>query len=248
VVSGIQKLHSSTGASAAAHHSRVSLVPKGGYTGLLLFVIIVGLPIVAIPSLRNRLSERIFVLKAALSGDVMPATAQVGANHSVFPKEYEASAPEGFRPFSPALTQKKSYTMIAPGLIAPDTLKVPRRMRIVETPSGKAPDALLEPEITAAPAVAKESEPEVKFQQGAGEKDAYTLLLRSSTAIAGLVQGSKPSQHFVSWGAARKGEDVYWVRLKFQTEETPGEVDYIWEVKLKTSEVIPLSYNAKSVD
>jgi hypothetical protein len=235
-------------ASRRPYPPRVSGVGRSGYTGLLLWVVIVGLPIVAIPSLRDRLSERIFVLKTAISGDIMPATAQVGANPGGFPKEFEAPVPAAFGPFSPAASERKTYTMIAPGLIAPETRKVPRRMRILEVPSREALGVLLEPDTPSAPAVSKEPEPEVQFRQGNSEKDAYTLLMRSSTSIAGLVRGSNPSLRFVSWGAMHKGEDVFWVRLKFQSEETPGEVDYIWEVKVKTSEVIPLSYNAKSVD
>jgi hypothetical protein len=247
VASGFHKSQSITAPSEASRRPYPARI-SGGYIGLLLFVTIAGLPMVAIPSLRNRLSERIFVLKTAISGDIMPATAQVGANLGGFPKEYEAPAPAAFRPFSPASSERKTYAMIAPGLIAPETRKVPRRMRILEVPSSEASSVLLEPETSSALAVSKKPEPEAQFRQGDGEKDAYTLLMRSSTSIAGLVQGSNPSLHFVSWGALHKGEDVYLVRLKFQSDETPGEVYYIWEVKLKTSEVTPLSYNAKSVD
>jgi hypothetical protein len=245
VISGIHDSQSGTASSAVW---RVSKAGNGGYAGLLLFVVMVGLPIVAIPSLRDRLSERIFVLKAAISGEIMPATAQVGATPGGVPKEYEAPAPAAFAPFSPASSERKTYTMIAPGLIASETRKIPRRMRILEVPSTESLGLLLAPETPSAPAVSKESAPDIQFQHGNGEKDAYNLLMRSSTSIAGLVKGSNPSLHFVSWGAVHKGEDVYWVRLKFQTEATPNEVDYIWEVKLQTSEVIPLSYNAKSVD
>jgi hypothetical protein len=251
VFSGIHKSQSMTGQYEASRHPyfpRVSRIGKAGYTGWLLFVVIGGLPIVAIPSLRDRLSERIFTLKAAISGEIMPATAPVGANPGGFPKEYETPEPAAFSPFSPAPGERKTYTLIAPGLIAPEIRKVPKRMRILEVPSGESLGMLLPPETPAAPAVSKTPDPEIQFRQGTGEKDAYNLLMRSSTSISGLVRGSNPSLHFVSWGAMQKGEDVYWVRLKFQSEETPGEVDYIWEVKLQTSEVIPLSYNAKSVD
>jgi hypothetical protein len=236
-------------ASRRPYPARAFIVGQGGYTGLLLFIIMVGLPIVAIPSLRDRLSERIFVLKTAISGEIMPATAQVGSNPGGFPKEYEAPAPAAFHPFAQASAEGKNYTTIAPGVIAIKPRDASRRLRIPEAPSSEAGSELpLEPEIQSTPTVSKAAEPEVQFKQGSGEKDAYTLLMRSSTSIAGLVRGSNPSLRFVTWGAVHKGEDVYWVRLKFQSLETPGEVDYIWEVKLQTSEVIPLSYNAKSVD
>jgi hypothetical protein len=252
VVSGIYKSQSIPEPSAGSprpYSPRVFMAKRSGYTGLLFFIVIVGLPIVTIPSLRNRLSERIFVLKAAISGDIMPAAAQVGAGREGFPKEYEDPAPTTFRPYSPAVTENKGYTMIAPGLIAIENRKAPRRLRIPEAPVREVlSEPPLEQKIQSIPTVSKESESEVKFQQGSGEKDAYNLLMRSSPSIAGLVQSGNPSLRFVSWGAAQKGEDVYWVRLRFQSEKTQGEVDYIWEVKLQTSEVIPLSYNAKSVD
>jgi hypothetical protein len=249
VVSGIHESPSIAKTSTASSHPyplRVFAVVKGGYTGLLLFIVIVGLPIVTIPSLRNRLSERISVLRAAISGDITPATAQVGANPEGLPKEYETPAPAVPYHSPPAPTEKKGHTIIVPGSNAPEIRKVPKQLRIIEVPSRESlSEPPLEQTTSSAPTVSKEPEPEVKYQQGNGEQNAYNMLMRSSTAISGL--RNNPSLHFISWGAIRKGEDVYWVRLRFQSEETPGEVDYIWEVKLQTSEIIPLSFNAKGV-
>jgi len=218
----------------------------------------------AIPTLRNRLSERIFVLRGAIGGNIMPVTAQVGGNPEGIPSRYEISVNEASPLFPPAISGSKNYSLIRPGLVAPGSMarssiapellapesrKAPRRLRIPEAPSGEVgSEPAVEPKAHPAPVASKEPDSEVKFQQGNSEKEAYNLLVRSSTSIAGLVQGSNPSLHFISWDAAHKGEDVYWVRLRFQSEGNPGEVDYIWEVKLKTSEVIPLSYNAKSID
>jgi len=50
---------------------------------------------------------------------------------------------------------------------------------------------------------------------------------------------------FKTWDAANRQDDVYWVRLKFNNEGVESE--YIWQVKLLSQEVSPLSYNAKSI-
>ena len=63
------------------------------YTLLLLFIVVIGLPIVSVPHLRNRLSARIMLLKAAVAGNVKPAVAHVGANQEPFPSEYERPEP-----------------------------------------------------------------------------------------------------------------------------------------------------------
>ena len=89
------------------------------------------------------------------------------------------------------------------------------------------------------------TEPEIKYQKGKIEQEAYDLLLKSKPTVAGMVQGSNPSLQFKSWDAASRGDDTYWVRLIFQSEGNDQE--YIWQVKLQSSQVTPLSYNARSI-
>jgi hypothetical protein len=224
------------------------MVRKRVYTGMLLFIILIGLPILTAPFLRNRLSERIFVLKATITGYVKPAIALVGANSEGFPKEYEMPAPVPPPIFPLTSKGKTNYSLISPGLISLVPDKAPRKLRIPEAPTTIIQNGPpLEQKAQSAAVAPEEPDSDVQFQQGNGEKDAYNLLLRSDTAIAGLVRGSNPSLHFMSWDASHKGDDVYLVRLRFQSEATP-DVVYIWEVKLLTSEVTPLSYNAKSVN
>jgi hypothetical protein len=93
---------------------------------------------------------------------------------------------------------------------------------------------------------AQSQEPQLKYQKGKEEQDAYDLLLKSNATVAGMVQGSNPSLKFKSWDAAIRGDDTYWVRLKFQSEENPDE-EYIWVVKPQAKEVTPLSHNARSI-
>jgi hypothetical protein len=235
-------------ASSHPYPYRFSVTRQRTYAGLLVFIVIIGLPIVAVPYLRNRLSERVFAIKAAISGEIKPAVAQAGANPEGFPKEYETAVPAG--PQIPPLPAAgiRTYAMVAPGLITSEIRKPSRRLQIpnIRPKVGGTEASTEQTGEEAAHVAADEPASTITFQQGSGEKDAYTLLLRSNTAIAQLVKGSNPSLHFMSWDAAHKGEDVYLVRLRFQSDGNP-DVEYIWEVKLQTSEVIPLSYNAKSI-
>ena len=89
-------------------------------------------------------------------------------------------------------------------------------------------------------------EPELKYQKGKTEQDAYDVLLKSSSTVTALVQGSNPSLKFKSWDAANRGEDTYWVRLKFQSEGN-SDAEYIWQVKLQSNQATPLNFNARSL-
>ena len=51
---------------------------------------------------------------------------------------------------------------------------------------------------------------------------------------------------FLSWDAAGRGEDIYWVRLKFRSEGKT-DIEYIWQVQLQSKQVTPLNYNARSL-
>jgi hypothetical protein len=210
--------------------------------GLLLFVVIAGLPMVAVPSLRNRLSSRVLTLKTAMAGDVKPATLDVGANHEPFPAEYERPEPQ--LPKFPELPKSPETALTSPagrprtGSARARIDAVPQSASVTAEPADQDAE---ETEETAASA-----EPELKYQKGIAEQEAYDLLLKSNKTVAGMVQGNDPSLKFKSWDAASRGEDIYWVRLKFQSGANPDE-EYIWQVKLQSSEVTPLSHNARSV-
>ncbi len=85
------------------------------------------------------------------------------------------------------------------------------------------------------------------YLTGALEKEAYDLLLKSNQTLSGMVNGSDPTQRFKSWGAAKRGDGSFWVRVIFTKSPALGEVEYIWQVKLESKEVIPLSFNARSL-
>jgi len=210
---------------------------------LLIFVVVVGLPIIGVPYVRHRLSTRVMALKMALVGDIKPVTLAVGSNHEPFPTEYQKPIPPPPRPPELGLVQK-ALEMAHP---LPPVSRPPRAIRMakVVTPP-PATDTTTEPAVQTDSQTAQSGEPALKYQSGKAEQDAYDLLLKSNPTVAKMVQGSNPSLKFKSWDAANRGEDTYWVRLKFQSEGNPDE-EYIWQVKVQSNEVTPLSYNARSI-
>jgi len=240
-------LRQSPGVSGRGNVPRFFKTRQRVYTGLLLFVVLAGLPILAVPGLRNRLSGRIRQLKTAISGDVRPVVAAVGENREAFPKEYESpvpAMPEGLKLAMEVGTAALARS--APPVPPAPARKAPRILRIPTASPAEIPDG--EPEAIRGEPAARESEPEpgLDYRQGRAEKDAYDLLLKSDAVVAGMVQGSNSSLHFKSWSAANRGEEVYWVRLTFQSEEKL-DVEFIWEVRPATGKVTPLSYNARSL-
>jgi hypothetical protein len=182
-----------------------------------------------------------------MTGNIKPAIAQVGANQEPFPAEYASAAPPV--PQAPQLPPiERIFTMTPTSSAAPHAEKrrAPQLAKIKAAPhlSTESQESTEQP---AAAASAAHADSELKYQKGRVEQDAYELLLKSNVTIAGMVRGSNPSLHFKSWDAADRGDNTYWVRLKFQSEGNPADVEYIWQVKLQTNQVTPLSYNARTI-
>ncbi len=210
-------------------------------TGLLLFVVVVGLPIVGIPTLRQRLSSRVEALKIAMAGGIAPVMVKVGENQEPFPPEYEK--PEPPLPFlSELASREKVFTFppAVPAQQAPQLQARPRGVILEAPPPSEGSEQFAEQSTP-------ESDNELQYGQGEIEREAYELLLGSNSIIAGMVQGGDASLRFVSWGATRRQDDTYWVRLTFQSSETNTDVEYIWQVKLLSKQITPLSYNARAI-
>jgi hypothetical protein len=213
--------------------------------GLLVFVVVVGLPIIGVPYLRHRLSMRVMELKSGWAGDIKPATLDVGANHEPFPAEYQKFVPPVPRP--PDLAEvKRVFDMAPPSQASPRSPRASSGLTKIKI-LPPLPEKTAEPVLQADSQMDKPAESALKYQKGKAEQDAYDLLLKSNAKVAKMVEGSDPSLKFKSWDAANRGEDIYWVRLKFQSEENPEE-EYIWQVKVQSNEVTPLSYNARSIN
>lgn len=213
------------------------------YTLLLLAVALIGLPIVSVPHLRNRLSARIMQLKAAVAGNVNPIVAQVGANQEPFPSEYERPKPPVHQVFRLPAADKiiPPAKIYVPGdssdFNPPEALSLDESQIIYEGEGQAAQDEI-------ALDVTEESGP--KYGQGENEQEAYNLLLESNATIAGMVRGSDSSMVFDSWDAAHRGDDVYWVRVKLHSEGNPVR-EYIFQINLSSGEIVPLSYHARSI-
>jgi hypothetical protein len=242
-----QALNKPTTTPVGRDSGRFFKVRQRVYTGLLLLVVIIGLPIVTVPRLRNRLSTRILALKTAMAGNITPAVAQVGANLEPFPAEYEK--PEPPIPQPPRLPSlERVFTQKPPSPASPSVAaqrsNAPKMAKAEVVPpalmSSEESTEATEPE----PAESTSTEP--NYQTGKIEQEAYELVLQSNVKIAEMVKGSDPALHFKSWGAVSRGNDIYWVRLKFQSEKN-SDLEYIWQVKLQTKEVTPLSYNARTI-
>jgi hypothetical protein len=225
------------------------------YAALAAFVLLAGLSIGAIPPLRHRLTSRVFTLGAALVGEKRPLSAQVGQNLEPLPPEFQRPAPAAPRslqlpPLERIFTADKrtpaqpASSHGAPG--SPRSLHIPGKVAQSEAPEDNTRQAQNTEAGQSGSTSESASESEIKYQKGQMEQQAYDLLLKSNPTVAGMVQGSNPSLHFKSWDAASRGDDTYWVRLKFQSDGNPDE-EYIWQVKIQANQVTPLSYNARSI-
>jgi hypothetical protein len=215
---------------------------------------VVGLPIIGVPSLRERLSQRVMEFKRALSEDsIVPVTLKVGENQQPFPTEYDKPAP--VLPSAPNLPPlDRIFTLDRGGKVYPTP---PPRSSPAPSPSSprasadrSEPATPDRPEISITreepPDDLTDSSDEPKYKKGQIEQSAYDLLLKTYPAVAKMVQGENPGFQFKSWDAASRGDDVFWVRLKFQLKESL-ESEYIWIVKIQSNQVTPFNYNAREI-
>ncbi|MEJ2109878.1 MAG: hypothetical protein P8Z37_08200 [Acidobacteriota bacterium] len=211
------------------------------YGALLLFILIGSASIMGIPSFRDRLIQRTEALWVALLGNRAPVTADIGEMSADYPEEFK----------------REEYTFPDAGQILPEdwVFKVPS-----EDKSDRSDSALISPktvDLDSTPAdtsvSAEDSEKEdlessgsePGYTTGKTETEAYTLLLEKYPKVEAMVNGDNSSLQFKSWGGSRIEEEIYWIRLIFEIDNN-REV-YIWQVDLKTKEVTPLSYNARSI-
>jgi hypothetical protein len=202
------------------------------YFGLLLFVVLAGLPVTLVPSLRHRLSARVEMLRDAWSAAgrsaAPPVLAQVGENTEPFPKEYEIPVHTWGR--GPGILEVR-MPVFRPGGEAPAQQET-------------APDAA---SADSEPAAPDTGEATVTYKQGDAEREAYETLLKSNETVAGMVQGAEPSLRFVKWAAAAREENTYWVDLTFKPVSGGAESHYVWQVNVSSKQVTPLSALARNL-
>jgi hypothetical protein len=214
------------------------------YKGLLLFIILAGLPTIAIPKLHNRLNDRIRLLRTAWIQNELTSIAQTGANANPFPREYERPAAQNgdetqlpgianfvFKPKAP-VSEGSPFKVIK---VLPNQSQ-PKSPAIANYKTTEMGRVSAEDPANSIP----------QYRQGKNEKEAYDLVLKLNKILAAMVQGGNPSLRLKTWGAAWHGEDSYLVRVIFLNQEKM-EIEYIWQVNLASGAISPLSHNARSI-
>jgi hypothetical protein len=234
-------------ATGARRESRRWRYHQKAYFGLLIFVAVAGIPVIAVPSLRARLRVRVQALRAAALAEPIvqpPAEARVGENREPFPKEYmraavipsylpkiEAPSHAPFRIVvggNETAPQPENAVPGAPGKATPQTMGTARAATEETRPAGGAQGT------------------ESQYRKGKSEQEAYDLLMSSNQTLAGMIQGKDPALKYQDWGATSMGQDSYYVMVTFvQTDGTVRK--YIWNVKLASKEVVALSSYAREI-
>jgi hypothetical protein len=203
------------------------------FWSLLVFVVAVGLPIVGVPSLRERLRSRVQGLRAAATAPAVasqPSTAVVGENQQPYPAEYfKATAP-----------QPEWARVLA-------SSSQPFQVRQVQPQATSEPPANPAVVQDAQQQAAKQEGQEPEYRQGAAEQQAYELVIQSSQPLAAMVNGSDSKLRFKGWAAAKTEEEAMLVRLTFVYVPDGSEREYIWRVKPSSKQVAPLNFYARSI-
>lgn len=223
------------------------------YTGLLIFVLVAGLPLVGLPSLRSQFRTRVQTLRGAVMGEPpiqAPAKANVGENQEPFPKEYERAQAQARPSYLPKIETpaRSPYRIIIGG----DEARPSTAQPAISAPKGKPAIPSAPPTVNTGTANPADSQTtaagaDSRYRKGKSEQEAYDLLLGANSTLAGMVKGSDPALKFQDWAAADMGQDSYYVMVTFvQTLDNVAR-KYIWNVKLGTKEIVPLSAYAREI-
>jgi hypothetical protein len=237
------------------------------YLGILVFVVIGGLPMIAVPSIRSRLRTRIQVLRSAYGGEPaaqVPASAKVGENREPFPHEYDHPQPLAsylpkLEPSTPRQTLKFTIgggDAAPPGTGTEPLAAAPRPVRSSGGAAGSAPRSekgepslIIRSSAAAEPAGLPSADAggEPQYRKGKSEQEAYDLLVNANQTLAGMIKGGDSALKFQDWSAANMGENSFYVMVTFAQAADNVLRKYIWSVKVATKEVIPLSAYAMSI-
>ena len=222
------------------------------YTGLLIFVVVAGVPVIGVPLLRHRLGDRVQILRLAIVGGYSRmVTAKVGENNGAFPAEYDHAVPHRNYPQLPAYMNSILSPPDVSQAIPPRSIKKPKAVaearaavetteKQTEQPTEQQPQAAQQAEVPA-----QDAEP--VYRQGRIEQEIYDVLLKSDANVANLAQDKNPSFRFKSWDVAKREEDLYWVRIIFTQMPAKTDLECIWQVQLMSKQVMPLNFNARSL-
>ena len=217
------------------------------YNGLLIFVVVAGILLVGLPQLHTRLFDRIHLLRRAAAGETRPDILSMGENIIPYPEEFTRSvSPENPNAPRSAILRSTSLSVEPAEPVEPvDTV---RRRRLTVPSQGGTPYSDTQ-------STDSDADLTPRFQQGATEKEAFEKVLTANATLSGMMDGSNPQMRFKAWGAAHRGEGLYWVRVVFTstagTEDANDaagkDVEYIWQVEDATDKVTALNFNARSL-
>jgi hypothetical protein len=217
------------------------------YLALLMFVVMGGLPIVGVSSLRARFHDRIQLLRRAARGErsmPAPAIATIGENREPFPKEYQNPRAQ------PSYMQKFEAPSRAPYRIAigGDETSPVKHAPVTEISKSKPLQEIdLAPASADAKPVSADAGSNPQYRKGKSEQEAYDLLVNANATLAAMIKGSDPALTFQDWSALSTGQDSYNVMVSFLQSADNQARKYIWSVKLATKEVVPLSSYARGI-
>jgi|GEM_PF-912001 len=221
-------------------HSHAYDGRKRFYSILLLFVVVVGLPIVSVPPLRHRLVKRVVAFQEAILGKSGPVMANMDEEQLPFPEEFEKSA-SGESVSGDFLPMDRIFTAQS----ADSGTQIDTPYALI-TPESATEDTVFSGIAAEEDTSESDSNDGIVYTQGEVEQEMYALVLGANPRVAEMVNSDDPSLRFQSWGGAKRSEDIYWIRLVFQNEDDL-DVEYIWQVELQTNQVLPLSYNARNI-
>jgi len=205
------------------------------YGGVLIFAVVSGILLTAVPAIRARLSDRIDILKTAMTGEVQPDITPMGENDIPYPEEF-------LRPASGAVVSQPSVEPLIKRLA-----KVQPDVPVIKPPVLLAADSGSNAKVAESVETENyEDSDSPRFLQGEIEREAYEKTLAANDKLAAMVQGGNSELIFKTWGAARRDGDVYWVRVIFQNA-SGVDVEYIWQTDPVSGRTSPLNFNARSL-
>ena len=198
------------------------------YGGTLIFAVAAGILLTAVPPLRARLFDRVHIITAAMTGDVMPDITPMGENDIPYPEEFmrPRSAAVVSRPSAETFQKRLSDAQAAGQVITPPVLLGTDGAGI----SAEAKD---------------DDDNSLLFLQGEIEQEAYEKTLAANEALALAVQGGDSGLSFQTWGAVQRNGSVYWVRVIFRNA-AGVDVEYIWQTDISSGKADPLNFNARN--
>ena len=215
-------------AESVADNKKYDLTRRRVYGGILIFVVAAGISLSAVPALRSRLFNRIYILKTAMTGEIQPNIAPIGETDIPYPEEFmrpASIAAASRQPVGPAEKRRVVSQSRGSSITPPVLLGAGDAGRIDETE--------------------EDDDDSPRFLQGEIEREAYEITLSANEKLASMTRDGDQETGFKTWGAAQRGGGVYWVRVIFRNA-SGDDIEYIWQTDISSGKTAPLNFNARN--